>query len=85
MPRNSNTQEAEVRGFFYFLFFCKFEASLDYIVSSVSALETQRNPEENIGPSIVAHASNPSTKEAKADGSLLLQGQPDLQCEFQDS
>jgi hypothetical protein len=34
---------------------------------------------------VVAHAFNPSTWEAEAGGSLLVQGQPSLQSEFQDS
>ena len=33
----------------------------------------------------MVHAFNPSTREAKADGSLWVQGQPGLQSKFQDN
>jgi hypothetical protein len=34
---------------------------------------------------VVVHTFNPSTGKAEAGGSLRIQGQPDLQTEFQDS
>jgi hypothetical protein len=37
-----------------------------------------------IRPGVVAHAFNPSTREAEAGG-FLSSSQPDLQSEFQDS
>lgn len=36
-------------------------------------------------PDVVAHTFDPSTREAKAGGSLWVPGQPGLQSEFQDS
>jgi hypothetical protein len=34
---------------------------------------------------VVTHTFNPSTQEAETSGSLWVQGQPDLQSEFQDN